>query len=191
MRLFTAIEIPPYANDDGKDDVKGNLRALLDRLRPLAKLSWARVENLHITTKFIGEWPEARLEEMKRALAAVPSQGAIEIHIRGIGWFPNARNPRVLWTGVHAGEPLKALAHATDAAVSAIGVATEDREYSPHLTLARIRQPLPLDALRKAIDSLESTEFGSFVATAFYLYLSAAGKYTKLAQFGLTGGNEI
>jgi 2'-5' RNA ligase len=184
MRLFTAIEI--------SDEVKNNLRILLERLRPaakLAKLSWTRVDNLHITTKFIGEWPEDRFEDMKRALSSVGSPGAIPVRVSGIGWFPNARNPRVLWAGVHAEEPLKSLASATDAAVHAIGVAREDREYSPHLTLARIRDRTPLhalDTLRSAIDSLGPAEFGSFPATEFHLYLSAAGKYTKLAQFGLT-----
>jgi 2'-5' RNA ligase len=181
MRLFTAIEISA--------EVKNSLGALLGRLRPaakLAKLSWTRVDNLHITTKFIGEWPEDRLEEMKRALSSVGSPGAIQVRIGGIGWFPNARNPRVLWAGVHTDESLKSLASATDAAVHAIGVAREDREYSPHLTLARIRDRASLDALRSAIDSLGPAEFGSFPATEFHLYLSAAGNYTRLAQFGLT-----
>ena len=184
MRLFTAIEISA--------EVRNNLRALLERLSPtakLTKLNWTRLENLHITTKFIGEWPEDRLEEMKRALLSVTSPGAIQVRIGGVGWFPNARNPRVLWAGVKADESLKSLARATEVAVHAVGVAREDREYSPHLTLARIRERVPLDALdklRSVIDSLEPAEFGSFVATEFCLYLSAAGKYTKLAQFGST-----
>ena len=175
MRLFVAIDIA--------DGVRENLRALIDRLRPAARLSWSRVDNLHITTKFIGEWPEAKLDEMKRALEAVKTAGAIEVAIRGIGWFPNARNPRVLWAGVEADERLSQLAHATELAVEAIGVKKEDRAYSPHLTLARIRERVPLDTLRGAIDSLPSTDFGSFRATSFYLYLSAAGRYSRLAEF--------
>jgi len=192
MRLFTAIEISPGVKDDFRNDVKNNLRALLDRLRPaakLTKLSWTRLDNLHITTKFIGEWPEDRLEEMKRALLSIGSPGAIQVSISGLGWFPNARNPCVLWAGVKAGEELRHLAQATDVAVHATGVAREDREYSPHLTLARIRDRMPSDALNKlrsVIDSLGPAEFGSFRATEFHLYLSAAGKYTKLAQYALT-----
>ena len=196
MRLFTAIEIPA--------GVKDNLRALLERLRPLAKLNWTREDNLHITTKFIGEWPEARLDDLKRAIAGVGSRGSLRgsgrpigVSIRGTGWFPNARHPRVLWAGVMAGEDLRQLAHATEDAVAAIGVPKEDRQYSPHLTLARIRADVPpedlrkVEVLRKALDSpdaaSEPAEFGSFRATGFYLYLSAAGEYTKLAEFQLTG----
>ena len=59
MRLFTAIDIPA--------DVKAALAALLDRLRPLADLRWIPLEKLHITTKFVGEWPEDRLDELKGA----------------------------------------------------------------------------------------------------------------------------
>ena len=87
MRLFTAIDIPPGIAD--------RLSAPLDRLRPLAKLSWTALGNLHITTKFIGEWPDHRLDEVMQALRAVPCPGPIEIAVRGLGWFPNDRNPRV------------------------------------------------------------------------------------------------
>jgi len=188
MRLFTAIDLP--------ESVVEPLAGLIARLRPLAELAWTRAENLHVTTKFIGEWPEERLEELKRALESVGSPGAIEGEIRGIGWFPNARNPRVLWAGVHAGAALASLAHGTDAAVHAIGAAKEEREYTPHLTLARIRdrfsrdrapgERVSLDKLRAAIGEIESAEFGSFRASAFYLYLSTAGRYTRLAEFALT-----
>jgi RNA 2',3'-cyclic 3'-phosphodiesterase len=175
MRLFAAIDIA--------DGVRENLRGLIDHLRPSARLSWSRVDTLHITTKFIGEWPETKLDEMKRALAAVKAAGSIDIAIRGIGWFPNAQNPRVLWAGVEADDKLAQLAQATEAAVEALGVEKEDRAYSPHLTLARIRGRVPLDKLRGAIDALPSMEFGSFRASAFCLYLSAAGRYTRLAEF--------
>ncbi len=141
------------------------------------------MDNLHITTKFIGEWPEAKLDKMTRALAAVKPTVAVDVAIRGMGWFPNARNPRVLWAGVEADEKLKQLAAATEGAVHELGVEKEDRAYSPHLTLARIRERVPLDKLKGAIDNLPSTDFGSFRASAFYLYLSAGGRYTRLAEF--------
>jgi 2'-5' RNA ligase len=177
MRLFTAIDI--------SGEVRDNLRALLHRLRPAAGLKWSPVENLHVTTKFIGEWPRERLEEMKQTLARIPTPGAIEIAIRGLGWFPNSKSPRVFWAGVHAAAPLSALVAATDLATAKAGVPSETRPYSPHLTLARIRDRVPLDALAKAIAALGSDDFGSFRAAAFFLYLSSAGKYTKLAEFPL------
>ena len=74
MRVFCAIEIPA--------GIRTSLRALTDQLRPLAKLSWSPTENLHVTTKFIGEWPEARIEEVSRALAELPRPGSVEIAVR-------------------------------------------------------------------------------------------------------------
>ena len=178
MRLFTAIDIP--------EDVREALRSLLQRLRPLAKLSWARIENLHITTKFIGEWPAERLDEMKSVLAAAPVPGPIEIAVRGLGWFPNERRPRVFWAGIDGGEPLRSLAHTTEQAVAQLGVPVEERAYSPHLTLAKIKEAVPLDSLRQTLQVMPSEcgfDFGSFRASSFFLYLSANGNYTQLARF--------
>jgi 2'-5' RNA ligase len=190
MRLFTAVDIP--------EEVREHLRALLARWKPLARINWTPVENLHITTKFIGEWPEARLDEMKKTLHAISPSGAFDVTVRGLGWFPPAqadsqlaqanfqdvRRPRVLWVGVEGGEALLTLACATEQAVAALGVPVEERSYSPHLTLARIREAVPLDALRSAVAHV-AADFGTFRATEFFLYLSAGGKYTRLATFPL------
>jgi 2'-5' RNA ligase len=180
MRLFVAIDVPA--------EIKDALRCFVDRLRPAAKIGWSPVDNLHVTTKFIGEWPEARLDEMKRGLTSVPVKGAIEVTVKGLGWFPNQRRPRVFWAGVEGGEPLCALAQATEQAAGRLGVPTEERAYSPHLTLARIREAVPLDRLHQTIESFPAGcgfNFGSFCATRFFLYRSAGGKYTQLAGFPL------
>ena len=180
MRLFTAIDIPT--------DLTEALRSFVSRLRPTAKISWSPLENLHVTTKFIGEWPEQRLDEIRRALASVPVNGSIEIVVEGVGWFPNQRRPRVFWAGVDGGEALRILARATDDAVAVLGVPVETRDYTPHLTLARIRETVALDRLHQTLESFPAGcgfDFGSFRATQFFLYLSAGGKYTQLAGFPL------
>jgi RNA 2',3'-cyclic 3'-phosphodiesterase len=182
MRLFTAIDIP--------DDVLGNLTALIERLKPAARIQWSPAANLHITTKFIGEWPEDRLPELKRALAGVTPHAPIPIRIRHVGFFPNPHSPRVFWAGIEAPADLTTLARDTDRATAALGVAPEQRAFSPHLTLARMREPVPLVKLREAIAALDSLDFGSFEAVHFYLYqsrLQAGGSvYTKLSEFPLS-----
>jgi 2'-5' RNA ligase len=85
VRLFTAIDIP--------EQVIETLDGLIARLRPAARIAWCRASNLHITTKFVGEWPEARLQELKDALASLPGREPLPIEIRGLGFFPNARSP--------------------------------------------------------------------------------------------------
>jgi 2'-5' RNA ligase len=188
VRLFTAIDL--------SEEVRERLRQLLARWKPLAKISWSPADSLHITTKFIGEWQQQRLNEIEDALRAIPHDGAFDLAVRGLGWFPLARassqdagskdvrRPRVLWAGVEAGEALAKLARATEQAVAALGVPVEERPYSPHLTLARIREAVPLDALRRAVTKTIA-DFGTFRATEFLLYLSAGGKYTRLAAFPL------
>ena len=174
MRLFTAIDLPA--------EMLEKLGVFLARLRPLAKLRWTEVENLHITTKFIGEWPEARVEEMKNALSGVSNSSPVRISVRGVGWFPDVRRPHTFWAGVEGGEPLARLAHRTEDAVTALGVAAETRVYSSHLTLARVKYAVPLD---KLIQAAGDPDFGAFEAPSFFLYLSANGKYSKLAEFPL------
>ncbi|MGC8794198.1 MAG: RNA 2',3'-cyclic phosphodiesterase [Bryobacteraceae bacterium] len=179
MRLFTAIDLPP--------DVLGALTRLLERLKPTARLKWSPPENLHITTKFIGEWPEQRRVELESALRGLGAFDPIPICLRGLGFFPNPHAPRVFWVGVEAGPGLAELARRTDAALARLGVPAETRPFSPHLTLARIKEPVPLAGLRQAIAQLETVEFGAFFADRFHLYLSelrpAGSVYTKLSEF--------
>lgn len=181
MRLFTGFDLPA--------EVVGNLDRLVDGLRPRARINWSPPRNLHITTKFIGEWPEERLEELKEALAALPRCPAAHIRIRGLGFFPNPHHPRVFWAGIDAPPQLAVLAAGTDNALAGLGVAREQRPFSPHLTLARIKDPVPMQPLREAIAALPSVEFGEFTADRFWLYqsrLSPSGSvYTKLADFPL------
>jgi 2'-5' RNA ligase len=181
VRLFVAIDIP--------SEIKARLRAFVDRLRPTAKLSWSPADNLHVTTKFIGEWPEERLGELKSALAQVPKPGPVEVAVRGLGWFPNAKNPRVFWAGIEGGASLQKLAEDTKRQLTPLGVSVEERGFHPHLTLARRRDPVPLDKLQKVLEEQEQDsshhDFGSFQAASFVLYLSAGGRYTKLQEFPL------
>jgi len=181
MRLFTGLDLPL--------EVIRALDALLDKLRPTARIKWSPPANLHITTRFIGEWPEERLPELRAALEEMPLPPAISIRIQELGFFPNPRSPRVFWAGVQAAPGLAELASNTDRALGPLGLEPEARQYSPHLTLARIKDPVPLEKLRAGIAALPSLDFGRFTADRFFLYrsqLSRAGSvYTKLAEFPL------
>jgi len=186
MRLFTGIALPA--------DVSENLEWLIERLKPTAKIKWGRVANLHITTKFIGEWPESRLGELQRALAALTARDSFPVGVRELGWYPNEREPRVLWAGVEAPDGLPGLAADTSRCLEPLGIKAERREYSPHLTLARIKGPAHLGALKQAVDGLPSREFGQFKSTSFHLYRSeprpSGPRYTSLAEYPLDGAHE-
>src|SRR5262249_9979313 len=152
MRLFTAIDLPP--------EVTGRLDALITKLRPLANIRWSPVANLHITTKFIGHWPDERLPELQAALGGIGRRAPIPIRVRGLGFFPNRKSPRVFWAGVEAPAELGVLARDLDSVMAKLGLEPEARAYSPHLTLARINQPVAALALGLPEVGLD---FGSFV----------------------------
>ena len=181
LRLFTglALEYP----------VRRNLELVLQYLRPLAALNWSPLDNFHITTKFIGAWPAGRLDELKEALGKVEKCGPITTSIGGFGWFPNPHQPRVLLTGVKAPEALFTLAKQIDECCGSLGQASEDKAYTPHLTLAKIKGVQNLIALRQAIAQLPSAEFGVSTAAKFLLYQSEPGErssvYKVIGEFPL------
>lgn len=181
MRLFTGIDLP--------NDLRERLDILINHLRRTAHIKWSPVYNLHITTKFIGEWPPDRLDELKQRLESVPRNTKIDISVQGVGWFPNPQRPRVFWAGIEASPSLEALARDTEQVLGELGIAVENRPFSPHLTLARIKEPVPLQGLQKAVSELKSTDLGKFTPACFYLYRSQLGAggsvYTKLQEFPL------
>jgi len=183
MRLFTAIALP--------EEVRQSLESLLRVLKPTAAVKWSRVSNLHVTTKFVGEWPAPRLEELKAALREMPEREEFPIAVRALDWFPNERAPRVLFAGIEAPAGLGVLARETEEKLAALGIPVERRKYSPHLTLARIKTPKDLGALREAVGRLRKAEFGEFRVERFHLYSSdlrpAGPVYTSLEEYPLNG----
>jgi len=178
MRLFTALDLAP--------GVAANLERLLERLRPTARVQWSPPANLHITTKFIGEWPDHRLAELKTALAALPARAAIQVRIHHLGFFPSPHAPRIFWCGIEA-PGLAELAGEPDRATAALGVEPETRAFSPHLTLARFQVPRAQSALEAAIAGRAATSLGRFEASEFFLFeskLSPQGaQYRKVMRF--------
>jgi 2'-5' RNA ligase len=121
MRLFTGIDLP--------EPVRERLERLLMHLRPAAHLKWSPVYNLHLTLKFIGEWPEDKLAQLEDALRSVPPRSPIAAELKGLGWFPNPHHPRVFWVGLHSGEGLNDLVRDTEAALAPLGIPKDDRAH--------------------------------------------------------------
>ena len=179
MRLFTALDPSP--------EVYENLERLLSQLRSVARIRWSRPENLHLTVKFIGEWPEDKLPALGDALRKVPEPPPFDVQVSRLGFFPNAKAPRVFWAGVNGGPELDELANQVDKALTPLGIAPEQRSYSPHLTLARIPVRTPMEGLHRAIQALASGDFGRFMPDRLYLYESRPGPggslYSKMKEF--------
>lgn len=180
MRLFVAIEIPSA--------VRENLAALLKALRAVSpQTRWVRAENLHVTLKFIGEVPEAKLAAIRGALAGARCAQAVSLDFSGLGFFPNEKHPRVFWAGIEASPNLKTLAADIDNATEKAGIPPEKRPFSPHLTLARFEPPRLTEQLRAAIQENAECNFGSLRISEFYLIESklkpSGAEYTRLESF--------
>jgi len=89
-----------------------------------------------VTLKFIGEPAESSVDQIKQALASTEGRST-QVVFRGYGFFPTAKSARVFWIGMEAGPELAAVAAAVDAKLTPLGIAKEERKFTPHLTLAR------------------------------------------------------
>lgn len=180
MRLFVALEIP--------STVRENLAELLAVLRTVSpQTRWVRPENLHVTLKFIGEVPEEKLVSIRAALAQVRSEQSVTLDFRGLGFFPNEIHPRVFWVGIEASPNLKSLAADIEKTMETLGIPKEQRQFSPHLTLARFESQRLTDKLRSAIQENAGRNFGSLRTNEFHLIQSklktSGAEYTTVESF--------
>jgi 2'-5' RNA ligase len=188
VRLFVALDIPA--------EVRAAVAALVVKLRPSCRNArWVRTEGAHITLKFIGEVPPEKTKAIEAALAPIQTPAPIEMNFRGVGFFPNDRHPHVFWAGIEAGRELSELAAAVESSLEPLGIAREQRAFSPHLTLARLESPRGLDALRAAIAWAGPVEFGRTTAREFHLYQSilkpSGAEYTRLAAYPFAGSRVL
>jgi 2'-5' RNA ligase len=91
---------------------------------------------LHVTLKFIGETAERGVQAVKETLQQIKVP-PFELEFKNVGFFPTPRSARVFWIGIHASEALPQLAATIDEKLEKLGIAKEEKPYSPHLTLAR------------------------------------------------------
>jgi len=180
VRLFVAQEIPAV--------VRENFAALLASFRAITKEPrWVRAENLHVTLKFLGEVAESKLDAVRNALGEIRSDKVVALEFRGLGFFPNEKHPRVLWAGMEASLNLRTLVADIEGAMEELGFPCEKKEFSPHLTLARLERPRLPEALRNAIAENHRREFGSLRTNEFHLIHSklkpTGAEYTTVATF--------
>ncbi len=180
MRAFVAIDLP------------AEIHAELERQQLAFRLAchdarWTRPEGIHLTLKFLGEISEAQVKSVTETLAALGEFQKFPVEVRGFGFFPNARRPRVFWAGVEAPEALAALAGRVEQAMEGLGFPREQRAFNPHLTLARFKIPRPQPELAALVEKMSAFSLGRFEVSGFFLFeskLSPQGaEYRKIAAF--------
>jgi RNA 2',3'-cyclic 3'-phosphodiesterase len=180
MRAFIAIDVP--------SEIRQQLGAIQDQLRPASTAArWVSADSIHITLKFLGEISEERREDIDSALTGL-TWLPMSIAVRGVGFFPGVRSPRILWAGVEC-PTMEGLANEVDTRLVQAGFDSENRAFRGHLTLARTKETRLENSLVKSAEPLKETEFGSFVADRFHLYQSTlrpgGSLYTKLKEYML------
>ena len=171
MRLFVAVEIDPPAAH-ALAEFSAALRRKAQTLAPSARIGWVSPEQLHITSRFIGEMNDDRAAAIAGALLHALAIEPFEVVVEGAGAFPVRGAPRVLWAGIAAGgEELSAVEAEVSARLAAYGVEREDRPYRPHVTIARVREAA---GLRSAalFDTLADQRFGTTRVEAITLFQS-------------------
>jgi 2'-5' RNA ligase len=156
-RLFVALEIP--------EEVKAGLSGLQSCF---PGLKWTAAANLHLTLRFIGLVPRARLEPIQQALRRVQS-GSFRLTVAGLGLFTR-RTGGILWAGVHEEPSLMELKARVDEALC-LPAGPKEETFSPHLTLSRLKSSVS-PALKKQVQAKTAQRFGEFQVTGFTLFRS-------------------
>ena len=148
IRTFIALPTTP--------EVRARLTEVQGRLREAGvHVRWERPEQLHITMKFLGDVEEARILELGRTLRdSVRGIGPFETTYRGVGVFPDAVNPRILWAGTAPHPSIQTLFTGVESGCSTAGFARESRPFHPHVTLGRVKETDRSGSLTEALKSV-------------------------------------
>jgi len=181
IRSFIAIKIP------GLDPLRRVLKDLSEMGRALKAVD---PNNLHVTLKFLGETDVDLVPEiLKLVVEEATALAPCELTIAGLGVFPHAQRPSVVWAGLEGAETLSALAADLEAGLELLGFAKESRPFVPHLTLARVKAKPP-ESLGGLLSRHAKTPFGTARIEQVELIRSELGpdgsRYTVLgsAKFG-------
>jgi RNA 2',3'-cyclic 3'-phosphodiesterase len=159
IRLFIAIELP-----DHYKKTLGELRTAIPGAR------WVTAEQIHLTLAFLGEVDEETSKRLITKLARIKADD-FELGLTGTGCFPNRQRPRVVWVGVKPEPGLTSLAAMIRESVLACGIPPEERPFSPHLTLARLKFPATRE-VGAFLDQHTSVDLPPFSGKEFTLFQS-------------------
>jgi 2'-5' RNA ligase len=136
IRSFIAIELP--------DEIKNELKRLMDCLKAVdpGGAKWVDPSGIHLTLKFLGNIPASKVNSIVAAIqASVENFSPFILRIKDLGAFPNLKRAQVIWVGLDGDlDTLRDLQKKVDFNLSPLGFPPEKRSFTPHLTLARLRE---------------------------------------------------
>jgi len=187
IRTFIAVDIP--------EKLKGQVAVLMDKLKKAdGVVKWVEPSAMHFTLKFLGHLTFDRLEEVMAAVEkSVAGHRSFTASLEGLGVFPNFRRLRVIWLGVTEGTTeLVGLQGKIDKELSAVGFPPEERSFSPHLTLGRVKDSAGAEDRRRlasAIEQDKNVAVGRFEVSAVKVMRSVLRPqgplYSVIKEFSL------
>lgn len=183
VRAFLALEIP--------DAIKAEVDASREPLKAeLPRARWVRVDNQHLTLKFLGETPQPVLSALAAELGPrLAGVGGVEVRLAGSGFFPSSARPRVAWLGGTA-DGIVPVVEAIEGTAERHGFEPERRAWSLHVTQARLDRPWPRQAVERFLAWGDQLQPKPFVCPDVVLLSSRLGPggsvYTPLARMPLT-----
>lgn len=157
MRTFIAV--------DFQTEILDKIEQIVSYLRtqtPVDVLKWVTKENLHLTLKFIGEISTEKISHVKALMAeALHTSTVFTIEVKGLGLYPNANKPRVIWLGIENNLALVDIHKRLDHALAQAQIKPDTRAFSPHLTIARVRKNALPDQVRKIGETLSQFKISS------------------------------
>ncbi|MDD5088276.1 MAG: RNA 2',3'-cyclic phosphodiesterase [bacterium] len=183
MRLFVAIDLP--------EQWKQILAEPEAHIGWLGRgVRWVEPRGMHLTLKFLGEVEDDRLDDLDAALRSACSEiAAFSMRLKNTGVFPNPKRPRIYWAGIEAPPILLELQHRVDDAMQQLGFDRDEHPFRPHLTLARIKEPIGKDRMTEALLNfrLESEPIPVREVLLVRSHLAREGaRYEALRRFPLT-----
>lgn len=145
MRSFIAINLPEVVKDE--------IGEIIERLKTSGTPArWVPAGNLHVTIKFLDEIDPEQVGPILGAITLAKTETVpFDLRLSGFGFFPNPNKARVFWVGIDSGfETLRVLAKNIDREVHTLGFQREARPFAAHITLARMREPGPVERLARA-----------------------------------------
>ena len=156
LRSFIAVEVPAEIQN-----AIAHSLASLQKVLPRPLVRWVAPQNVHLTLKFLGDISPANIERMADTLRIeADAHAPFSMSVGGLGAFPTSRRVRVIWIGLQAPPSLLVLQRGVEATSARLGYATEERSFSPHLTIGRVGQNVTAADLQKIRTALEGTKVG-------------------------------
>jgi 2'-5' RNA ligase len=182
-RIFIGIKIKP-------DQI---FCGLIDSLRDAMKeesIRWTDISNFHITLSFLGNTEEEIIDIIKPVIKESCGNSEIfDIVLKGVGVFKNLHDPRVLWVGIDKSDSLKKIQSKITEGLINAGVKTDDKPFSPHLTIGRIKHINDPDILRSLLMKHHDYEVQRVSVGSVILYESVLSQegplYKNLAEYRL------